>query len=76
MDDAIKALTINPAQMFGVADRYGSLEAGKVANVFVTTGNPLDVRSNVKYLFIRGQLVSLTDRHTKLYEQFRARPKP
>ena len=76
MDEAIKALTINPAQIFGVADRYGSLEPGKVANVMVTTGNPLDVRSNVKYLFIRGDQVPLTDRHTKLYEQFRARPKP
>jgi imidazolonepropionase-like amidohydrolase len=76
MDEAIKALTINPAQIFGVADRYGSLEAGKIANVMVTTGNPLDVRSNVKYLFIRGEQVPLTDRHTKLYEQFRARPKP
>lgn len=76
MDEAIKAVTINPAQIFGVADRYGSLEAGKVANVMVTTGNPLDVRSNVKYLFIRGEAVPLTDRHTKLYEQFRARPKP
>jgi len=76
MDEAIKALTINPAQMFGVADKYGSLEAGKIANVMVTTGNPLDVRSNVKYLFIRGQAIPLTDRHTKLYEQYRARPKP
>jgi imidazolonepropionase-like amidohydrolase len=76
MDEAVKALTINPAQIFGVADRYGSLEPGKVANVIVTTGNPLDVRSNVKYLFIRGEQVPLTDRHTKLYEQFRARPKP
>jgi len=76
MDEAMKALTINPAQIFGVADRYGSLEPGKVANVIVTTGNPLDVRSNVKYLFIRGEQVPLTDRHTKLYEEFRARPKP
>jgi imidazolonepropionase-like amidohydrolase len=76
MDEAMKALTINPAQIFGVADRYGSIEPGKVANVMVTTGNPLDVRSNVKYLFIRGEQVPLTDRHTKLYEEFRARPKP
>lgn len=76
MDEAIKALTINPAQIFGVGDKYGSLEVGKVANVIVTTGNPLDVRSNVKYLFIRGEAVPLTDRHTKLYEQFKARPKP
>jgi imidazolonepropionase-like amidohydrolase len=76
MDEAIKAVTINPAQMLGVADRLGSLEAGKVANVFVTTGNPLDVRSTVKHLFIRGQQIDLTDKHTKLYEQFKARPKP
>ena len=76
MDEAMKAITINPAQIFGVADRYGSLEPGKVANVMVTTGSPLDVRSNVKYLFIRGEQVPLTDRHTKLYEQFRGRPQP
>jgi imidazolonepropionase-like amidohydrolase len=75
-EEALKAITINPAQMFGVADRYGSIEPGKVANVFVTTGDPLDVRSVVKHLFIRGQPVPLTDRHSDLYEQFRARPKP
>jgi len=74
--EAIKSITINPAQMFGVADRYGSIEAGKVANIVVTTGDPLDVRSTVKHLFIRGMKVPLTDRHTDLYEQFRARPKP
>ena len=74
--EAIKSITINPAQIFGVADRYGSIEAGKVANIMVTTGDPLDVRSTVKHLFIRGMKVPLTDRHTELYEQFRARPKP
>ncbi|MGQ0714381.1 MAG: amidohydrolase family protein [Gemmatimonadaceae bacterium] len=74
-DEALRALTINAAEIFGVADRYGSLEAGKVANVVVTTGDPMDVRSVVRHLFIRGQPVSLDDRHTRLYEQFRARPK-
>jgi imidazolonepropionase-like amidohydrolase len=74
--EAIKSITINPAQIFGVADRYGSIEPGKVANIMVTTGDPLDVRSTVKHLFIRGMQVPLTDRHTELYEQFRARPKP
>jgi imidazolonepropionase-like amidohydrolase len=74
-DEALRALTINAAEMFGVADRYGSLEPGKVANVVVTTGDPLDVRSVVRHLFIRGQPVDLDDRHTRLYEQFRARPK-
>jgi imidazolonepropionase-like amidohydrolase len=74
-DAALRALTINPAEIWGVADRYGSLEPGKVANVIVTTGDPLDVRSTVKHLFIRGQPIPFTDRHTELYERFMARPK-
>ncbi|MGI8496506.1 MAG: amidohydrolase family protein [Gemmatimonadaceae bacterium] len=74
-DEALRALTINPAQIWGVGDRYGSIEAGKVANIIVTTGDPLDVRSTVQHLFIRGQEISLMDRHRRLYEQFRARPK-
>ena len=74
-DEALRALTINAAEIFGVADRYGSLEVGKVANVVVTTGDPLDVRSMVRHLFIRGQPMDLDDRHTRLYEQFRARPR-
>lgn len=73
---ALRAVTINAATIWGVADRYGSIEAGKVANLFVTTGDPLDVRSVVKHLFIRGQPVAIEDRHSRLYEQFRARPKP
>jgi imidazolonepropionase-like amidohydrolase len=75
-DEAIKAITLNPAKIWGVSDRLGSIETGKIANVFVTTGDPLDPRSHVRYLFIRGELVPLVDRHTKLYEEFRARPKP
>jgi imidazolonepropionase-like amidohydrolase len=74
-DEALNALTINPARIFGVADRYGSLEVGKVANVFVTTGDPLDVRTHVKHVFIRGEAIPFNDRHTELYEKFRARPK-
>lgn len=75
-DAALRALTLNPAEIWGVADRYGSIEQGKVANVIVTTGDPLDVRSTVKHLFIRGQLVPFTDRHTELYDRFMGRPKP
>ncbi len=74
-DEALRALTINPARIFGVADRLGSIEAGKVANLVVTTGDPMDVRSVVRHLFIRGQLVPQDDRHTRLYEQARRRPR-
>jgi imidazolonepropionase-like amidohydrolase len=74
-DEALRALTINPARMFGIADRYGSLEIGKVANVFVATGDPLDVRTHIKHVFIRGEAIPFDDRHTQLYEKFRGRPK-
>jgi imidazolonepropionase-like amidohydrolase len=74
-EEALRSITINPARIWGVADRYGSIETGKVANLIVTTGDPLDVRSVVRHLFIRGQLVPFTDRHTRNYEQMRARPR-
>lgn len=73
---ALKAITIWPAEIWGVADRYGSIEVGKVANLLVTSGDPLDVRSVPQHIFIRGRPVALADRHTRLYEQFKARPKP
>lgn len=75
-DDALKAVTINPAEIFGVGDLLGSIERGKVANLLVTTGDPLDARSAARYVFIRGELVPFNDRHTRLYEEFRARPRP
>jgi imidazolonepropionase-like amidohydrolase len=75
-DDALKSITLNPAIIWGVSDKVGSIEQGKVANLFVSTGDPMDPRSAVKYLFIRGEQIPLVDRHTKFYEEFRARPKP
>ena len=75
-DAALAAVTLNPARIFGAADRLGSLEAGKQANVIVTTGDPLDVRTQVREIFIRGQRQPLSDRHTELYEKFRGRPTP
>lgn len=75
-DEALRALTINPARIWGVADRIGSIEPGKMANLFVTTGDPLDVRSQVRHVFIRGQLQPWDDRHTEEYLKYRARPKP
>jgi imidazolonepropionase-like amidohydrolase len=74
-EEALRSLTINPARIFGVADRYGSLEAGKVADVVVTTGDPLDARTDYRYVFIRGQLIPKDDRQTRLYERYRARPR-
>jgi imidazolonepropionase-like amidohydrolase len=74
-DEALKALTLYPAQLAGVADRLGSIEAGKDATFFVTDGDVLDIRSNVKRMWIGGKEISLESRHTRLYEKYRNRPK-
>ena len=73
-DVALKAITIFPAEIFGVADRLGSLEAGKMANVIVTDGDPLEIVTNVKRLFIAGEDISLDTNQTLLYQKFKARP--
>ncbi|MET0752650.1 MAG: amidohydrolase family protein [Pyrinomonadaceae bacterium] len=72
-DEALKSVTLYPAQILGVADRLGSIEAGKIANVVVTDGDILEPRTNIKYLFINGRLLPLTSRHTELFEQFKDR---
>lgn len=74
-EEGLKTITINPARIWGVADRLGSIEPGKVANLIVTSGDPLDVRTQIRHVFIRGMEQPMNDRHSRLYEQFRARPR-
>lgn len=68
---ALKAVTLNPARAFGMADRYGSLTAGKVANVVVWSGDPFEFSSRVEHMFVRGHEVSLESRQTELFERYR-----
>jgi len=75
-DEALKAVTLYPAQIFGLADQVGTLETGKIANVIVTNGDPLELTTEVKYLFIKGQLTSTDNKHKRLYEKYSNRPKP
>lgn len=75
-DDALRGLTLVPARILGVDDRLGSLEVGKEATFFAADGDILDIRTRVLRLWIAGREVSLESRHTRLYEKFRARPKP
>ena len=72
-EEALKAVTLYPAQILGVADRMGSIEVGKMGNVVVTDGDLLDPRTNVKQLFINGRLIPLTSRHTELFDSFKDR---
>lgn len=71
--EALKAVTLYPAQIMNVADRLGSIEAGKIANVVVTDGDLLETRTHIRYLFIDGRAVPLTSRHTDLYDAFKNR---
>ncbi len=73
-DEALKALTLYPAQMFGLDKELGTLEVGKMANVIVTSGDPLELTTEVKYLFIKGELTSLDNRHLDLYNKYKKRP--
>lgn len=72
-EDAVKAITLWPAEIWGVADRVGSIEVGKYANLVVTTGDLLEPRSDVKYVFVEGRTVPLTSRQIELYEEFKDR---
>jgi len=70
-DEALKALTLYPAQIFGVADRVGSLDAGKDATIIVTTGDPLEITTEIRMEFIQGRKIDLTSRHTMLNDKYR-----
>ncbi|HWF03908.1 MAG TPA: amidohydrolase family protein [Candidatus Angelobacter sp.] len=69
-EEALKALTINPAQIWGVDKDLGSLEVGKMGNVVVANGDPLDVKTDVKHVFIQGQEIPLVNRQTELRDQY------
>lgn len=74
-EEGLKAVTIYPAQIFGVADRLGSLEVGKQASLIVTDGDPLEIRTNVQHVYIAGEEMPMDSRHTLLYRKFENRPK-
>jgi imidazolonepropionase-like amidohydrolase len=70
-DEAYKAITLNAAEIFGVSKRYGSIEEGKVADLIVTDGDPMEAMTAVKRVFIDGKPVDLETRQKKLYEKYK-----
>lgn len=69
-EEALKAVTINAAEVFGIADRRGSIEAGKDATLFVSSGDPFETRTQIIHVFIDGYRVPMSNRHIKLYQEF------
>lgn len=72
-DEALAAITIDAARLLGIESRYGSIEKGKVANLLVVDGDPLQPASRVRRLFIRGKELPLTSKQTQLYDRFKTR---
>ncbi|MAV36421.1 MAG: imidazolonepropionase [Planctomycetaceae bacterium] len=70
-DEALKAITLSPAQILGIADRVGSLEKGKDATLFVANGDPLLTATKVQIAYVQGRRVQLSDRHKKLWRKYR-----
>jgi len=73
-DQALRAVTLSPAEVFGVADRYGSLEPGKVANVVVWSGDPFEFTTAALHVLIRGREIPLRSRQTELLERYKTLP--
>jgi imidazolonepropionase-like amidohydrolase len=69
-DEALKAITLNVAEMFGFGDKLGSLDVGKMANVVLANGDPLDVRTDVKQVYIQGVAVPMVSRQTQLRDEY------
>jgi imidazolonepropionase-like amidohydrolase len=74
-EEALRAITLSPAEAYGVGDRIGSVEAGKLGDVVVWDGPPLEITSHAIHLFMRGAEIPIADRHTRLYERYKARPR-
>lgn len=72
-EEALKAITINPAEIWGKADQLGSVEKGKVADLLITNGDPLEIQTKIEHLIIKGQEVPLTNKQTRLFEKYSGR---
>jgi imidazolonepropionase-like amidohydrolase len=73
-DAALRALTIDAADILGVSDRLGSIEPGKIANLFIAKGDPLEIRTSITHVIVAGQDVGTANEHEELFQRFMARP--
>lgn len=71
VEEAIKSITLYPAQILGIDDRIGTLEAGKDASLIVTDGNPLELTTHVEKLYLQGRDIDLNNKHKALYKKYR-----
>jgi imidazolonepropionase-like amidohydrolase len=74
-EEALKAITLYPAQILGVADLVGAIEPGRWADLVVTDGNPLEITTKVEQVWIAGRPIPMESRHTRLFEKYDAKPR-
>lgn len=70
IEESLKAITINPAKLFGVDQYYGSIEKGKIANLFICDGDPFETKTTIEQVFIHGTKIPMESRHSLLYDEF------
>lgn len=73
-EEALKAVTVNAAEIYGLGEEIGTIEVGKLANLIVTDGDPLEYSTQILHLIIGGREVSADNRQRELYETYRDRP--
>lgn len=69
-EEAYKAISLIPAEILGMSDKYGSIEEGKMANLFISNGDPFETKTTIEQVFIRGWKIPMENRHTLLYDEF------
>jgi imidazolonepropionase-like amidohydrolase len=74
-DEALRSVTLYPAQILGVSDRLGSIEPGKIADLVVASGDPLEITTRVEQVWINGRAVAMETRQTRLFEKYDGRPR-
>lgn len=72
-DVALRSITLSAAEILGVQNTYGSLEQGKSATLLITTGDPMEVTTHIRFAFIDGRQIDLTNKQTKLYDKYKER---
>ena len=74
-DEALKSVTLYPAQILGAGDLLGSIETGKIADLMVTDGDPLEITTHVEQVYVAGKPFSMQNRQTRLFEKYDERPR-
>ncbi len=72
-DEALKAVTINPAEIWGQSDKVGSIEKGKWADLVITNGDLLEIQTKVEHVYEKGKEVDLSNKQTRLYDKYMSR---